>query len=161
MKYDWNVMIDGYNAAMATIVLLLSTLFGQFWYLFAAFLLFNVLDYLTGWYKSRKLQKESSVIGLKGLVKKLFYWVLIAVAFVTASVFTALGNDILQIDLSFLDLLGWFCLASLMVNEVRSIVENFVEMGYAVPAVLTKGLQVAADLIDSKSEISGKTNSSD
>ena len=67
-----------------------------------------------------------------------------------AAVFTALGNDVLQIDLSFLDLLGWFCLASLMVNELRSIIENFVEMGYNVPVVLTKGLQVAADLIETK-----------
>ena len=48
-----------------------------------------------------------------------------------------------------------------MVNEVRSIVENFVEMGYAVPTVLTKGLQVAADLIEAKSEISDKTSNTD
>ena len=80
----------------------------------------------------------------------MLYWVLIAVAFVMAAVFTALGNDVLQIDLSFLDLLGWFCLASLMVNELRSIIENFVEMGYDVPMVLIKGLQVAADLIEAK-----------
>ena len=119
-------------------------------YLFAAFLFFNIVDWLTGWYKARKLQQESSAIGLKGLIKKLLYWVLIAVAFVMAAVFTALGNDVLQIDLSFLDLLGWFCLASLMVNELRSIVENFVEMGYDVPMVLIKGLQVAADLIEAK-----------
>lgn len=158
---DVNSLVNAYNAALSGWVILLVGAFGEYWYLFAALLFFNVVDWLTGWYKARKLQQESSAIGLKGLVKKLFYWVLIAVAFVTASVFTALGNDILQIDLSFLDLLGWFCLASLMVNEVRSIVENFVEMGFAVPAVLTKGLQVAADLIDSKSEISDKTNSSD
>ena len=158
---DANVIVNFYNAAVSGWVILLTGIFGEHWILFAGLLFFNVVDWLTGWYKARKLQQESSVIGLKGLVKKLFYWVLIAVAFVTASVFTALGNDILQIDLSFLDLLGWFCLASLMVNEVRSIVENFVEMGYAVPSVLTKGLQVAADLIDSKSEISGKTSNTD
>ena len=158
---DANVIVNFYNAAVSGWVILLTGIFGEHWILFTGLLFFNVVDWLTGWYKARKLQQESSVIGLKGLVKKLFYWVLIAVAFVTASVFTALGNDILQIDLSFLDLLGWFCLASLMVNEVRSIVENFVEMGYAVPSVLTKGLQVAADLIDSKSEISDKTNSTD
>ena len=147
---DINVILNFYNASVSGWVLLLTTLFGSHWYLFAAFLLFNVADWLTGWYKARKLQKESSMIGLKGLIKKLFYWVLIAVAFVTASVFAALGNDILHIDLSFMNLLGWFCLASLMVNEVRSIIENFVEMGYYVPAFLTKGLQVAADLIEAK-----------
>ena len=147
--FDVNALVNAYNAALSGCVILLTTIFGEYWYLFAAFLFFNIVDWLTGWYKARKLQQESSAIGLKGLIKKLLYWVLIAVAFVMA-VFTALGNDVLQIDLSFLDLLGWFCLASLMVNELRSIVENFVEMGYDVPMVLIKGLQVAADLIEAK-----------
>ena len=158
MKYDWNVIIDGYNAAVATIVLLLSTLFGQFWYLFAAFLLFNVLDYLTGWYKSRKLQKESSTVGLTGVIKKLLYWVLIMVAFVCASVLSGLGQDLLDVDLSFLHYMGWFVLASLTINEARSIVENAVEAGINVPIFLTKGLQVAAELIEAKMDVPEKKN---
>ena len=147
---DVNALVNAYNAALSGWVILLTTIFGEYWYLFAAFLFFNIVDWLTGWYKARKLRQESSAMGLKGLIKKLLYWVLIAVAFVMAAVFTALGNDVLQIDLSFLDLLGWFCLASLMVNELRSIIENFVEMGYDVPRVLNKGLPVAADLIEAK-----------
>nr|DAP53622.1 MAG TPA: holin [Caudoviricetes sp.] len=154
--FNINALADAYNAMVSGWVILLTTVFGQYYYLFGAFLFFNVVDWLTGWYKARKLKQESSAIGLQGLVKKMLYWVLIAVAFVTAAVFTALGNDILQIDLSFLNLLGWFCLASLMVNEARSIVENFVEMGYNVPTFLTKGLQVAADLIDSKADVPEK-----
>ena len=154
--FNINALADAYNAMVSGWVILLTTVFGQYYYLFGAFLFFNVVDWLTGWYKARKLKQESSAIGLQGLVKKMLYWVLIAVAFVTAAVFTALGNDILQIDLSFLNLLGWFCLASLMVNEARSIVENFVEMGYNVPVFLTKGLQVAADLIDSKADVPEK-----
>lgn len=154
--FNINALADAYNAMVSGWVILLTTLFGQYYYLFGAFLFFNVVDWLTGWYKARKLKQESSAIGLQGLVKKMLYWVLIAVAFVTAAVFTALGNDILQIDLSFLNLLGWFCLASLMVNEARSIVENFVEMGYNVPTFLTKGLQVATDLIDSKADVPEK-----
>lgn len=154
--FNINALADAYNAMVSGWVILLTTVFGQYYYLFGAFLFFNVVDWLTGWYKARKLKQESSAIGLQGLVKKMLYWVLIAVAFVTAAVFTALGNDILQIDLSFLNLLGWFCLASLMVNEARSIVENFVEMVYNVPTFLTKGLQVAADLIDSKADVPEK-----
>ena len=34
-----------------------------------------------------------------------------------------------------------------------SIIENFVEMGYYVPAFLTKGLQVAAELIEAKTPL--------
>ena len=71
----------------------------------------------------------------------------------TAGVLTDIGQTFIGVDLSFLALLGWFCLASLLVNEVRSIIENFVEMGYYVPAFLTKGLQVAAELIEAKTPL--------
>ncbi len=150
MKYDLDVIINGYNAAVAAVVLLLSTLFGQYWYLFAAFLLFNVLDYATGWYKSRKLKQESSAVGLTGVIKKLMYWVLIMVAFVCSAVLTGLGHDLLGVDLAFMHYMGWFVLASLTINEARSIVENAVEAGVNVPAFLTKGLQVAATLVEEK-----------
>ena len=44
----------------------------------------------------------------------------------------------------------------MIVNEVRSIVENFVEAGYNVPLVLQEGLEVADKVInkvnDSESE---------
>ena len=76
-------VIDTYNVLVGAAVTLLSALFGTYWYLFTAYLLFNVFDWLTGWYKSRKLKRESSAVGLKGIIKKLGYWVIIAVAFLT------------------------------------------------------------------------------
>lgn len=147
-----NTLLDSYNALLSGWAILLTAVFGEHWVLFAGLLFFNIADWLTGWYKARKLKQESSIIGLQGLVKKMLYWVLIAVAFVTANVLTEIGEGFIGVDLSFLSLLGWFCLASLMVNEIRSILENFVEMGYYVPVFLTKGLQVASELIDSKTE---------
>lgn len=147
---DVNAILNFYNATISGWVILLTGIFGEHWILFAGLLFFNVVDWLTGWYKARRLKQESSIIGLQGLVKKMLYWLLIAVAFVTASVLTELGDGFIGVDLSFLSLLGWFCLASLMVNEIRSILENFVEMGYYVPAFLAKGLQVATELIASK-----------
>lgn len=97
--------------------------------LFAAYFIFNVFDWLTGWYKSRRLKKESSSVGLKGALKKLGYWVIIAVAFLVSDIFVRLGSDILNINLGFLMMVGWFTLACLMVNEARSILENLVECG--------------------------------
>ena len=44
--------------------------------------------------------------------------------------------------------MGWFTLASLIINELRSIIENFVEAGDNVPSVLTKGLEVAENAIN-------------
>ena len=141
-------VIDYYNIFVGAIVTLLSALFGTFWYIFVAYLILNVFDWLTGWYKSRKLKKESSAIGLMGIIKKLGYWVIIAVAFLLSGVFVHMGNDLLGIDLSFLTLLGWFTLACLMVNEVRSIIENLVECGYNVPKVLVSGLAVTEKLLN-------------
>ncbi len=141
-------VIDTYNMIVGAVVVALTALFGVYWYLFAAYLLFNVLDWLTGWYKSRKLKQESSSVGLIGIIKKLGYWVIILVAFAVSNVFVGMGNDILHVDLKFLALVGWFTLACLMVNEVRSILENLVECGYKIPSILIKGLAVADKLIN-------------
>lgn len=145
-------LTDKYNAFAGAIVTILTAIFGVYWYIFAAYFLLNVIDWLTGWYKSRKLKKESSSVGLKGILKKLGYWVIIAVAFIVSYVFVHMGTDILNVDLSFLTMVGWFTLACLMVNEVRSILENLVECGYNVPTVLVKGLTVTEKLINSDEE---------
>ncbi len=139
-------MIDRYNAAVGAAVAVLTAIFGIYWYLFAGYLALNILDWLTGWYKSRKLGKESSAVGLKGAVKKVGYWVIILVAFLMPTLFINLG-DTLGVKLDFLMLFGWFTLASLLVNEIRSILENLVECGYDVPEFLIKGLAVTEKLI--------------
>ena len=54
----------------------------------------------------------------------------------------------LGIDFHVTTLLGWFVLASLCINEVRSIIENLVQCGYSVPSVLTKGLEVADKIVN-------------
>jgi len=144
--------LDTYNAAVGAVITVLSAILGIYWYIFAAFLLLNILDWVTGWYKARQLQQESSAAGLKGIIKKTGYWVIIAVAFLAAGVFQELGADLLGIDLSFLNLIGYFTLACLVINEMRSIVENLVECGYNVPAVLVKGLKIADKMLSKESE---------
>lgn len=140
--------LDMYNAVVGALVTLLIAIFGDYWYIFAAFIIFNMFDWVTGWYKSRKSKTESSVVGLQGILKKLGYWVIIAVAFLVATVFVRMGDDVLHMDLGFLMMVGWFTVASLMVNEVRSILENLVECGCEVPAVFIKGLAVTEKLLN-------------
>lgn len=144
-------IIDVYNAIIGSIVAVFTVVFGEHWMLFALFLLFNVADWLTGWMKSRMNHKENSVVGWKGVMKKLGYWLMVGVAFGASAVFIEIGI-VLGIDLHITTLLGWFVLASLMVNEIRSICENFVEAGFKVPAILTKGLQVADEAINKDKE---------
>ena len=142
---------DTYNFVVGMVVTIMTAVFGVYWYIFAAYMFFNIADWLTGWYKSRKNKKESSSVGLKGALKKLGYWIIIAVAFLMSTVFVHLGKDILGINLDFLMMIGWFTLACLMVNEVRSILENLVECGYNIPAVLINGLEIADKMINKES----------
>lgn len=140
-------VLDTYNAIIGAVIAVLSYIFGEHWLLFALFLAFNLVDWLTGWAKSRLAHKESSSAGWKGVLKKLGYWLMIAVAFGASAVFVEIGAT-LGINLEITVLLGWFVLASLVVNELRSILENFVEMGFDVPRILVKGLEVADKAIN-------------
>ena len=143
--------MDTYNAIVGGIVAVLSFVFGEHWILFAIFLLFNVADWLTGWMKSRMAGKENSMKGWQGVLKKIGYWLMILVAFAASAVFIEIGNT-LGMDLGVTTLLGYFVLASLLVNELRSILENFVEAGFNVPTVLVKGLEVADKVVNQEQE---------
>lgn len=151
MKKMVNHVIDTYNAVTGAIVAVLSYILGPHWVLFAAFLALNIADWLSGWMKSRMAGTESSVAGWKGVLKKIGYWLMIMVAFGASMVFIEIG-EVIGIDLGVTTLLGWFVLASLLVNEIRSIVENFVEAGFNVPKILVNGLEVADKMINKDSE---------
>lgn len=138
---------DSYNAFVGAVIAILTMVLGEHWYIFAAFLLLNIIDWITGWMKSRINGVENSMAGWKGVLKKIGYWLMIAVAFAIAAALIEVGK-VIGIDLGVTTLLGWFVLASLIVNEARSIVENFVEAGYDVPKVLTTGLQVADEKLN-------------
>ena len=140
---------DRYNLIVGTAVAVLSYIFGKNWWLFALFLAFNVIDWITGWMKSRLAGNSNK--GLTGIIKKFGYWLMILVSFLMSTAFIGIG-DVIGVNLQVTTLLGWFVLASLMVNELRSILENFVQAGYHPPEILTKGLAVASEIIDKEKE---------
>ena len=144
-------IIDGYNVIVGTAVAVLSYILGAHWILFVAFWLLNVADWLTGWRKSCIAKKENSVKGWQGVLKKLGYWLMVMVAFGASAVFIEIGRAI-GVDLGITTLLGWFVLASLLMNEIRSICENFVEAGFHVPVILIKGLEVADKIVNKDSK---------
>lgn len=119
-------------------------------YLFGIYLLLNILDWLTGWYKARVKKETSSKAGLKGIVKKVGYWVILLIAFLIPYMFQRLGKDLLDIDLSYLSAMGWFTLANLLINEIRSILENLIACGYRVPDILKRGLEITEKVINEK-----------
>ncbi len=137
---------DTYNALVGGVIAFFSMVFGEHWILFAAFLFLNVIDWLSGWSKARRAHKESSSVGLKGIIKKVWYWVIIAIAFLIPAVFMDIGK-IIGVDLSITRFLGWLTLAMLLVNEVRSIIENLVCLDIPVPEVLIKGLAITDKIL--------------
>lgn len=140
-------IMDAYNMIVGFFIAILTMIFGEHWFIFAAFLLLNVIDWLTGWMKARINKKENSVKGWRGVLKKLGYWLMILVAFLSSAVFVEIGKT-LNVDLAVTALLGYFVIASLIVNEIRSILENFVEAGFDVPVILVKGLEVADRVVN-------------
>lgn len=129
------------------ILTILSTLLGEHWILFFLYLLLNIADSFTGWAKAHINKNESSWIALVGVIKKVCYWFLILVAFLIPIAMQELGK-IIDIDFSITVYLGWFVLASLIINECRSILENLVEAGCNVPEILIKGLKVASEKLE-------------
>ena len=140
-------IINKVNIIGGVIVAFLAAVFGQYWFLFAGLLIFNVVDWLTGWYYARLNKLESSKVGAKGIVKKVGYWVIIGIAFYIALAFGKLGK-LLGVDLGFSMGIGWFVLASYLVNELRSILENAVKLGWNAPNFLIKGLEIADKAIE-------------
>lgn len=132
-----------YGAAVAA----LAAVFGEYWFLFAGFLAMNVIDWLTGWYVARIEKRECSAIGLQGILKKVFYWIVIAIAFYIGYAFEKMGL-VLGIPLKFMNFVGFFVLASFLVNETRSILENVVQIDPSyVPEFLIRGLKITNDLL--------------
>ena len=45
------------DAVIGAVIAFFSMIFGEHWILFAVFLLFNVVDYITGWMKAKMANK--------------------------------------------------------------------------------------------------------
>lgn len=135
------------NFLWAAAVTLLSAAFGAYWYLFAVFMILNLVDYATGIIKAKYTSTENSNKGLKGILKKLGYWIVICISFFIATAFGNLGEQI-GLDLGFTAFIGWYVLGTFIINEIRSVLENLITIGVEVPAWLVKGLEVANDKIN-------------
>jgi len=144
-------VVDTINLIYGAVISILTFAFGQHWVLFVGFFILEVLDWITGNYKARILHVESSVKGGIGAVKKVFQLLVIWVAFFMAYGFIEIGN-VIGVDLHFAQMFGWLTLAMYIVNELRSILENLIEIGIDVPVFLIKGLDVTKKLVDAKTK---------
>lgn len=145
-------IIDRVNLILGAIVALLTYFLGEHWYLFAFFLVLNCGDFFSRWIAARLTGTENSKAGSIGILKKLGYWIMVALGFAMSVIFIEIGK-VINIDLQVTTFIGWFVLSTLIINEIRSILENLVEAGYKVPDILIKGLEVADHMIDNAANV--------
>lgn len=147
MEYIDFPMIDKFNAIGGAFVLVVTYFFGEHWYLFAAYLVLNILDYVTGMAKGSLTHSISSRTGRKGIIKKFLNWVILIIGFGMSPVLNDLGN-VIGADVTMISpLIGYYLLSMMIVNEATSILENLVEMGVPVPPFFIKALLAAGKLI--------------
>ena len=147
-------VFDKVNLIGGAIMAAFAAVLGQYWFLFLGLLICNVVDWISGWMKSSMKGESCSRVGAIGAMKKVWYWVVIGIAFFIGFSFEQMGQTI-GVSLAFMNMVGWFVLANYLVNEIRSILENLVEMGVDVPAFLVKGLKVTSEKIAQAAEIGG------
>ncbi len=109
-----------------------SYLYGGWSSLLGILLAFVVIDYITGFVAAGIEGKLSSGVGLKGIAKKIFIFVMVAVAHLADQ---AIGTEIIRNAAIF------FYLA----NELLSITENSGRIGLPVPPMLTKAVAILQD----------------
>ena len=88
-----------------------------------------VLDYLTGVFKAIFNKKLNSEVGIKGVIKKVGYLIIVAVAVMLDRIIGDTG--------AIRNIVIFFFVA----NEGISLVENWVEMGLPMPQVIIDTLE--------------------
>lgn len=139
---------DTANRFWAMLLALLTHFFGHNWPAFMFLLALNIIDFYYGRKKGKETDTLSSKIGAAGIAKKVSYWVTIGLAFGVSYILVEIVGPALGVNLGFLMLIGWFTLAVYILNELTSIVENMLVLGYDVPAILVKGLAAARSAVD-------------
>ena len=114
-----------------------SYLFGGWSSLLEILLAFVIIDYITGFVAAGIEGKLASEVGLKGIAKKVFIFVMVAVAHLADQ---AAGTQIIR------DAAIFFYLA----NELLSIIENSGRIGLPVPPIISH----AVEILKGKGEVS-------
>ena len=96
-----------------------------------------LLDYATGMAKAYSAGQLSSRIGIRGILKKLGYLVIVAVAGVVDWLIRY-GLDSVGVEIKVEFLIALIVIVWLVINELISILENVAALGGPVPGFLQK-----------------------
>ena len=109
------------------------SLFGGFDTLFKTFLIFIIVDYISGILQAIYNKKLNSNIGAKGITKKIGY---ILIVVISSSIDTLYGNN-MNIRNTIIYMF--------ITNEGLSIIENLSQIGIIIPKILKNKLDMKED----------------
>lgn len=116
--------------ALTAIVSTLSWVFGGFDLLFRALIALMVLDYISGIIVAIRMKQVSSIVGFKGLAKKLMIFIMVAVSNLIDMVILGESNICRALTIAFYS-----------ANEAISILENATQLGLPLPEKLKAVLE--------------------
>lgn len=129
--------MDVFKAAVATAIGALVAYGVQLFIPCIVLVVVMLLDYITGMVKAWEAGELSSKVGIKGILKKLGYLVIVSVACVVDWC-VRYGVESVGMEWKFEFLFASIVLLWLVINELISILENVSDIGAPVPAFLTK-----------------------
>lgn len=129
-----NNMVDVLRIAAAGIGGIATYIWGPWDALIIALVAMVAIDYITGIIKAAMQGKLSSLVGFKGLLKKVAIFLLVAVGVMVDKIIPATNEAVRSAVIFFY-----------IANEGLSILENAGELGLPLPAALKKSLEKMKD----------------
>lgn len=127
-------MVDVLRIAAAGIGGIATYIWGLWDALIIALVAMVAIDYITGIIKAAVQGKLSSLVGFKGLLKKVAIFLLVAVGVMVDKIIPATNEAVRSAVIFFY-----------IANEGLSILENAGELGLPLPAALKKSLEKMKD----------------
>lgn len=163
MKKEYVIAVQG---ALAAAGAFLSAKLGMLFPVLLVLMSMMILDYITGMLASKREALDhpddsnygwSSKKGATGIIKKVGYLCVIAVAMVVDYVIVSVAGD-LGMQIAVKAFFGLLVAVWYLLNELLSIIENAGRMGANVPEWLRRYIAVLKDKIDSECDSGDKVS---
>ena len=154
--------INGFKAAIAAVCAALTALWGWFGWVVVTWVVFMVIDYVTGSCAALRAGEWSSKSARDGIWHKLGSIVAVIVAALLDVVISRLLANVPGVELPFTYsvLLSPLVVIWYILTEAGSIIENAGALGAPIPAWLTKMIAVLESKVDDAgNQLSDKNNS--
>ena len=110
-----------------------------------------VIDYITGMMSAWLNAELSSKKGIKGIVKKVSYLALVAVAMIVDWLICC-GLQQINVDIKYTVFFAVLVAVWLIINELISVLENLAKMGVPIPNFLKKLINRLKNTVDEKGD---------